>query len=321
MTRLTRRRLLSAGGAGALGLTGAKTVDNVVLGYGVVGGGTNLREQELGPLFSEHRSLDGEIATADATYWIDGGTLRIGRGADSRAYSFEGRTPGAPEDGEGRALFEDLTELGAESRYEFHTLGGFLERLGETTPRALATEALRGRVSDPVEPALVERFAGVPPADAIALLRGIKRGFREHGHYDVPRYVGGSIQDNVLRGTVDLRAPFEGPTDFETLIEEERTGLFCGEMTVRAIEALHSVPATEQDPPLAAFWVRDRRHKHVYNGLASVVRDGGALRLPVTFVDYTDSTLADDFLVRRLTGEMLCAYDRRHRADEIGWAV
>ncbi|MFC6905080.1 hypothetical protein [Halalkalicoccus tibetensis] len=321
MTRLTRRGLLRTGGAGVLALAAGKTVDNVALGYGVVGGGTNLREQELGPLLSERRSLAGEVVTADATYGIDGGTLRVDRGTDSRAYSFENGASDAPGDGEDRALFEDLRGLEDESTYEFHTLEGFLERLDGTTPRALATEALRGGVSDPVEPSVVNRFAGVPPADSVGLLSGLKRGFREHGYYDVPRYVGGSVQDNVLRGAVDLRAPFEGPTDFETLIEEERTGLFCGEMTVRAIEALHSVPATEQDPPLAAFWVRDRRHKHVYNGLASVVRDGPSLAVPVTFVDYTDSTLADDLWVRSIAGEMLCAYDRRHRADEIGWGV
>lgn len=67
--------------------------------------------------------------------------------------------------------------------------------------------------------------------------------------------------------------------------------------------------------------MRDWRHKHVYNGLASVVRDEDELRVPVTFLDYTYSTLYDDLRVRRIAGEGLCAYDRGHRADEVYWSV
>jgi hypothetical protein len=183
------------------------------------------------------------------------------------------------------------------------------------------TTALRGRIAEPVTPETVTQFGGVSPTDRKGLITGLKDGFREYGYYDVPRYIAGSVQDNMIQGARDLRAPFEGPTDFETLLEEGTTGLFCYELTYRAIEALHSVPATEQNPPLVGFWIRDRRHKHVYNGIASVLRDDGELRVPMTFLDYTDSTLYDDLRVKRITGEGLCACDRGHRADEIYWNV
>jgi hypothetical protein len=61
--------------------------------------------------------------------------------------------------------------------------------------------------------------------------------------------------------------------------------------------------------------VRDRRHKHVYNGLATAFLEDG-LTIAVTFLDYTHSTLYHDF---RLIG--LAAYDEWHRADEIHWDV
>lgn len=319
MRRLTRRQMLGAVGTGTLGLGSAKAIDNVVLGYGP-GGGTNLREQDLAPLLAERRSLTGEFAADGTTYHVDREALWIDRGDDWRRYPFEE----GPEDLDGAALalFDDLRELRSDpDPYEYHTLEEFFGRLEATMPRALATEALRGGVTSPVDPGLVTRFSDVSPTDGEGLVGGLKRAFREHAHYDVPRYVAGSVEDNLVRGAVDLRAPFEGPTDLETLIEKGRTGLFCYELTDRAIEALHSVSAADQTPPLAGFWVRDRRHKHVYNGLASVVRDDGRLRVPVTFLDYTHSTLYDDLRATRLLGEGLDAYGPRHRADEIHWSV
>ncbi|KYH27796.1 hypothetical protein HAPAU_04670 [Halalkalicoccus paucihalophilus] len=291
MREFTRRQLLRAVGTGGLALGSVKAIDNVVLGYGV-GGGTNLREQDLDPLLAENRQFGGKIEDGGMTYDVDGEGLWIERGDDQRFHPFDER----PDDlaGDALALFRDAAELMAETTYEYHTIAGFFGRLSETTPRPLATAALRGDVSDPVAPAVVERFCGVSPANSEGLVEGLKEGFREYGHYDIPRYVAGSVEDNVVMGRVDLRAPFEGPTDIGTLIEEDSTGLFCYELSYRAIEALHSVSATDQRPPLAAFWVRDRRHKHVYNGLASVVRKGGQLRVPVTFLDYTHSTLYDD---------------------------
>ncbi|ADJ16302.1 hypothetical protein [Halalkalicoccus jeotgali] len=316
--RISRRRVLGALGVGGLGLGSAKAIDNVVLGYGV-GGGTNLREQDLDPLLAENRQFGGRIEDGGTTYHVDEDGLWIERDDDRRRHPFDER-PGDLA-GDALALFRDAATLVAETTYEYHTMAEFFERLGEATPRPLATAALRGSVSNPVAPAVVERFCGVSPANGAKLLEGLKEGFREYGHYDIPRYVAGSVEDNIVIGRVDLRAPFEGPTDIETLIEDGSTGLFCYELSDRAIEAIHSVAATDQRPPLAAFWVRDRRHKHVYNGLASVVRDDGRLRVPVTFLDYTHSTLYDDLRAKWVVGEGLDAYGRRHRADEIYWSV
>lgn len=321
MTRLSRRRLLGAIGTGGLVVGSAKAIDNVVLGYGGIGGGTNLREQELAPLLSENRAFGGRIVDGETAYHVDESGLWIDRNTEGnwRHHPFGESPKGISNDA--WALFRDATELGLETPYEYHSLEGFFERLVETIPRPLTTAALRGNVSEPVAPEVVERFGGVSPTNGEDLIEGLKDGFREYGHYDVSRYVAGSVQDNVVRGTIDLRAPFEGPTGFETLIEEESTGLFCYELTYRAIEAVHSAPAIDQRPPLAAFWVRDRRHKHVYNGLASVVRAGGDLRVPVTFLDYTDSTMYDDLRITPVAGEGLSAYDRGHRADGVYWSV
>jgi hypothetical protein len=319
MKRFSRRQLLGIVAGSGLTLGSAKAIDNVVLGYGGIGGGTNLREQDLDPLLTENRAFGGRIEDGDQTYHIDDDRLWVGHDDDWQQHFFDEQ----PEDlaGDALDLFQDARELRTKTDYEYHTREEFFARLDETSLRPLATAALRGGVTEPTSPEIVTQFSGVSPTDGEGLITGLKDGFREYGYYDVPRYIAGSVQDNVIQGARDLRAPFEGPTDFETLVENERTGLFCYELTYRAIEALHSVPAIEQNPPLASFWVRDRRHKHVYNGIASVLRDDGDLRVPVTFLDYTDSTLYNDLRMRWITGEGLCAYDTGHRADEIHWNV
>lgn len=323
--RLTRRRLLGSLGAGTVGLGTAKAIDNVVLGYGTIGGGTNLRDQELAPLLDERRSLRGTFDAADREYAVGEGTIHERRSDEDgwRRYPLDGPTPDAGDATPGvHELHRDVTAI-ADGAYAYEPMGleAFFDRLAAATPRRYTTAALRGAVSEPVSTEVVRRFADADPSAAEALVYGLKGGFREHAAYDVPRYVGGSIEDNLIRGAVDLRAPFEGSTDFETLLERERTGVFCWELTNRAVEAFHASAATDQRPPVACFWVRDRRHKHVYNGLTGVIREAGGLRLPVAFVDYTHSTLYDDLRVRRLVGEGLDAYDRRHRADEIGWSI
>lgn len=78
------------------------------------------------------------------------------------------------------------------------------------------------------------------------------------------------------------------------------------------------IPAHRQDPPVFAREVYDRRHGHVYTAVGSVHREGDALTLLATFVDYSRSTWYDDFEVRPLFGEGINAYDSRHRASRIG---
>lgn len=278
------------------------------------------RRQDLAAMLDESRSLRGAVAANGRRYEVTDDAIREQR-ADANGWRRHPLDEPAPDAPGARELHRDVRAIddGAVT-YEPLSPDAFFDRLAAGEPRPYTTAALRGSVSRPATPRVVRAFAGVDPTTPEELVAGLKRGFREHATYDVPRYVGGSIEDNLLRGAVDLRAPFEGPTDFETLLEDNRTGLFCYELAYRAIEALHASPATGQTPPIAGFWVRDRRHKHVYNGLASVIHDDGVY-VPVTFVDYTHATLYDDLRLRWLLGEGLAAYDRRHRADEIHWGV
>ncbi len=329
---MNRRRALSLIGGGLLTLGSFRAVDNVLLGYGHLDGGTNLVAQDVGGLLDERLEL-GSVAVGGE----DGGYELLATTGEERAWL-------RPADGEWRsvprtavavreaddehglggafvALVEDGTSIGSgDHRYEFYQPEAFFERVGNAEHRPVITGALRGPIAEPVAPETVLGFANADPADPEALVYGLVDGFREHGSYDVPRYVGGSIQDNVLMGRVNLRAPFERSTDLDSLTERGHTGLFCWELSYRAAEALHATPATEQTVPVAAFWVRDRRHKHVYNGLATAFLEGG-LTVAVTFLDYTHSTLYHDLRLTGVTGEGLAAYDEWHRADEIHWDV
>ena len=82
----TRRGLLArVAGAGAVA-GGAKAVDNVLVGYGVLVG-TNLKAQDLGPLFTDH------LTPTERTYPLDDGrtlaygdgVLRVVRGGETAA--------------------------------------------------------------------------------------------------------------------------------------------------------------------------------------------------------------------------------------------
>ncbi|WP_331234700.1 hypothetical protein [Natronorarus salvus] len=329
---MNRRRALSAIGGGLLALGSFRAVDNVLLGYGHVDGGTNLLDQELDGLLDERLELDpvtvdGErgsyellVESEDERAWL-------------RPHGGEWSSTPSPTDAVRRAdddhglawavttLVEDAAaiERGAHD-YEFHGPEGFFDRVRDAEHRPAITGAMRGSVAAPVSPETVVEFAAAEPSNPEALANGLAEGFREYGSYDVPRYVGGSIQDNVLLGRVDLRAPFEVTTDLDSLLERGHTGLFCWELSYRAIEAFHAVPAVRQAVPVAAFWVRDRRHKHVYNGLATAFLEDG-LRIAVTFLDYTHSTLYHDVRLTGLAGERLSAYDEWHRADEVHWDV
>ncbi len=327
---VTRRRALGlAGGAAALGA--GKAVDNVLIGYGVVVG-ENLTTQNLSavaderldPSLAESPLPDGHRAAVrgDALAVVD---------ADDEAVATVS-LPGDPDEGAAvderlgfgggpvEELVRDLSALRrGEYEYAFSTREPFFERVDDAESRAVTTGALRGPYYAGADPETVESFADADPSRPRAVLDGLVDGFREYSSYDVPRYLAGSVEDNVLFGTVDLRQHFRTEADFDAIRADDGTGMFCWEFVNRSLEALHAVPARRQRRPVVGLKVVDDRHKHVYTGVASVVRESGDLVIPATFVDYTHSTLYDDFSLTGLLGEGVEAYNERHRATDIYW--
>jgi len=327
--RLSRREALAYGTGAGAGLGGWKALHNVVLGYGIVAG-TNVLEQDLGTLADERFAVrsgvtslgaydvraDGDSAGLyDDGERIDGVAIEDSTAAAARIDA-EYDLDGAPF----AQLHADMGALAnGDVTYSFTQTDAFLDRIAAAEARPYTVDALRGPVFDSPESEFVAEFADEPPTDAGGLIGGLKHGFRKYSSYDIPRYLAGSIQDNVILGAHNLRQYFESPTDFEALANGENTGLFCTELVNRSIEAFHSVPATEQSPPVVAGSVYDERHKHSYTVLASAVREDGELVIPATFVDYTHSTLYDDLHLRWLMGEGVEAYNDRHRVTEIFW--
>ncbi len=327
---LTRRQLLAGAVGGGATVGSGVAIYNVFLGYDRFTG-TNLTIQDLDSVVSGGLSPSGEhVATAE-DYRIEQHDGVISVRDDERIAEFD---PAAddPVDAatvdddlelEGGPLEELVADLAAleagEVRFVYDQSPAFFDRLESESTRPFTASALRGRRIAAVDPGLVETFAGVDPADTRALVTGLAEGFREYSSYDVARYVAGSIEDNVIFGRRDLRRHFESPADFEALVAGENDGLFCTELTRRAMEAFHAIPAPEQTHPVFTGYVCDYRHKHYYLLLASVRRVDGELVIPVTFLDYMYSTLYDDFRVRWALGEGIEAYDSRHRADEIRW--
>lgn len=324
----SRRGVLKGiAGGGAL-LAAGKSIDNVVLGYGVLVG-TNLRDQNLGDLADQGlRPGGGPVPAGEYGVTATPETVRIVDEGDGVAAFDPGETgpEGAraigAEHGLGDATAElarDIEELSAGAHtFEFCGIEEFFELVRRAEARPYTAGVLRGwhRTANPDR---VERFADANPEKPESVVHGLATGFRQHSHYDVARYVAGAAQDNVIMGVADLRAPFREPVGFGALLEEDGgTGMFCYEFTHRSIEAFHAVPAPEQSVPVIGARVIDDRHKHVYTGVASVVRDDG-LRVPMTFVDYTHATLYDDFRVRGLLGDGLEGYNDRHRATAIEW--
>ena len=324
---VSRRGALKALAGGGLALGGAKAADNVLVGYGVLTG-TNLVEQDLAALaWREFRPRAGYRVTAGGhavATTADG--VRIARDGEpiaEPAYAELTASTGTEYDLP-EALGGFLADLGAvargEATFEFHQSEAFFDRVEAAEARPLATGAMRHWPK--ADPEVVGEFADADPADPQAVLDGLVSGFREHTYYDIPRYAAGSIQDNVIFGAADLRAPFRDPVGFSDIADGPQTGMFCYEFTSRSLEALHAVPATEQTAPVVGASVLDRRHKHVYTGVASLVREEngeGDLRVPMTFVDYTHTTLYDDLHLRGVTGEGFEAYNDRHRATKVDW--
>ena len=331
---LTRRNALAAIGGGAA-LGGGKAVDNVLLGYGVLVG-ENLRTQDLAAVAGER--ID---ATLRDSALPDG--YRAAVGDDSLSVVDPGgetaatvSLPGDPDDGAAvdadlgfetgavEQLVRDLSDLRAgEHEFAFSGVEEYFDRVDAADARPFTTGALRGPHYADADPETVEAFADADPTRPRALLDGLVAAFREYSSYDVPRYLAGSVEDNLLFGAVDLRQHFQTPADFDAVREDDGTGMFCWEFANRSLEALHAVPAHRQRRPVVGMKVHDERHKHMYTGVASAVREGGedgVLVIPATFVDYTHSTLYDDFHLTGVLGEGVEAYDERHRATEIYWA-
>lgn len=321
-----RRRALKYLGGGLTAIAAGKAVDNVLLGYELLG--TNLREQDLaglvgGAFFRGVRRTD--VGDHRVLLWDD--TLRIQRGPRVVvATEFPTVTDGAAArfdeeyglDGYVAIGVPVLDALHRNVRFEFSTSDPFFERIREGAAVPEAVELLRSHAS--VSPEIVGRFTGAEPARPQAVVEGLVDGFREHAHYDLERYAAGSIQDNVIFGAIDLRAALGGAVDYESLMATEGTGMFCNEFANRSVEALHAVRAREQSTPVFAGTVRDRRHKHVYTAIGSVLREGDGYVVPMTFVDYTHTTLYDDLNLRGALGEGLEAYNRRHMATGISWS-
>ncbi|RBI64564.1 hypothetical protein DMJ13_08830 [halophilic archaeon] len=325
---LTRRQLLAGIGGGAATVGGAKAVDNVVLGYGVLVG-TNLRDQNLGALARERFGPSAfSVSVSGHRLRLRGDEIRVRDGDAWRSLPLSASPEAAAElDAElgleGGPLEQLVRDLGAisagEFRFEFAQYEEFFDRVRDADDRPFTVQAVRGNRFADVPPETVESFTGASPKRPEAVVEGLVGGFRDRTSYDVPRYVAGSVEDNVIFGATDLRKYFRSPTTFDAIESGDDTGMFCYEFTWRSVEALHALPAHRQRTPVVGAKVFDDRHKHVYTGVASVVRRDGDLVVPMTFVDYTHTTLYDDLNARGLLGEGLRAYDDRHRATAIYW--
>ena len=326
---MERRRALKYIGGGLLALGTGRAAHNTVIGYGRITG-TNLTEQDLHPLIAERLGADGYTAgLGEYTVSLSGDEIAVsasGEHVETVSVSDATREEAATiddeydlDEGPVEQLVRDVEALRV-GEYVVEPSGyeAFFDRLREVDTRAHSVGAARNLWTD-ADPEVVEEFLGSPPTDPERVVVELMDAFREYSNYDVPRYLAGAVEDNILMSRVELREYFESPTDFAAIAEDENTGLFCTELTRRSIEALQAVPAHEATLPVVAGYVRNARHKHVYTAIASLYRRDDELILPITFVDYTDTTLYDDFRVTRLTGEGLDAYDTGHRATEMYW--
>lgn len=327
--RLGRRAWLKRAGAATAGVGAAVAGNNVVLGYGVVSG-TNLTEQSIGDIASEpFLELPREAP-------VPGGRLRIDRGGDRLSVRGDGvrrlplaeTTPAlAREAAAAVAVDPDTVETAVadvlalrrgDVRWEPVEFDAFRGTVAEGTPRPVATGLLRAGYTDG-DPETVAAFTGADPTDPVATAYALAGAFRETTYYDVPRYVAGAIQFNVLLDTVEIRKYLRSDTSFEALVEGRTDGMFCQELTHRSIEAFHAPSVLAQSPPVASVIAFDPRHRHNYTAVASVTRRDGELVAPIAFLDYTHSTLYDDLNLRGVLGEGLEAYNSRHRARELAW--
>ncbi len=315
---MRRRELLRTGvGAGVtLGL--ARALHNTVIGYGQFGIGENLTEQHIGGL-------------ARAGYpGPNGGRLALGDGelligTESVRYREDGTdewtSVGAAETPESvQTLTSDIRSLQrGEFDVEVFPLEDFFEWIDQRQSRPTLLGLLRRQHAVRPDRSLIDEFTGIDPGNGKTLLGGLAEAFAESTTYDIPRYAAGSVQDNLLPVDVDLRGPFRPDIGFEQLVDADGIGLFCGEYTLLTNRALRSVPPADQSPPLRGLTVYNDRHKHVYNGVISVVESENGLVIPVTFVDYTFTTLRATVGLDNIAPGEKNAYGTGHRADRINW--
>lgn len=326
-----RRREAMAYAVGIGGGLGVwKTLDNVVLGYGVITG-TNLHRQDLTPLVNEHlRPRSHALPVGAFTAHIEnrGQTLRVTSAGETLGQVSLDPTEGSvaeldvspsSTDGTLAALHADLSAIASGVPVEPMSLQEFFETVPSMDTRPRAIQALRSEAFAGAPLDIVETFTDTDPADPPAIVDGLADGFRQHATYDAPRYAAGAIEDNVLRGAIGLREHLEEDKTMEAMVDGARPGLFCTELTIESIRALHARPAYEQTVPVSACYVSDSRHKHAYTGIVSLARLDGELVMPMTFVDYTFTTLYADLGLDRLLGSEPDAYDTRHRATDIYW--
>lgn len=328
LPEVTRRQAIAGAGGVLSGVGALRVLDNVVLGYGELGNGTNLREQDLAALATENLPMAYDEQVGGHRVRVTGDEVVVGTGSGDRRLALDTDDRGAASDldadlgldGRLAALYADARDLRVGAfGMAFSQPAAFFRRLREADARPDAVAAIRGQGDRVADPDIVERFADAPPTRPERLAEALVAAFREHASYDIPRYAAGSVEDNVIFGAADLRGHFENEVTFEAMLERDDAGLFCWELAVRSIEALQAVAPWDQSVPVAACYVRDRRHKHAYTGVASVVREDGDLVVPMTFLDYTHSTLYDDLHVTPITGRGLAAYDARHRATHVYW--
>lgn len=315
---MNRRELLSFGVRGGLAFGLAKALHNTVLGYGHVGLGENLHSQPLEEIARERFRLPEWYDTQ-----VAGQRVRL-RPSGPVVRTSDGRWEPIPEDPTRSALRRfrnDLQDLRTGSfRFAFASPDTLFRTVDAAETRPALVDVIRGHLQQRTDPETVEAFADVSPTRAEPLIRALVGAFREQTRYDFPRYLAGAVDDNVLPVNGNLRGPLRPDADLRTIHEaEDPVGLFCGEYTRLSIRAVHAVPARDQSPPLYGVYVRDRRHKHAYTGFGSVIDEEGELVLPMTFVDYTDTTRYGDLRLESLFGSGFDAYDTWHRADEIRW--
>lgn len=322
---VTRRQAIKLG-AGGVGFAALARVAYEYTGFGTVGG-TNVTEQSLAPLARDRLAASPfTLETPNGSVVFDGETAGLRRGdgewvavaqvgdegAESPDVNATDRLPEPISDvvADVRAIARDAVE------FEFAGVEAFFQRLRAAELRPFAVAALRGTGFDRPDREAIREFTGADLDDPAGLVAGLAEGFAARTHFDVARYVAGSIEDHLLLGTVPVGEPFREPTDFQAILAGV-SGLYCYQYALRSIEAFHAVAPPRQSPPVFGALVLDDRHNHAYTALASVVREAGRLRIPMTFLDYYYATLFSNLGLEWALGEGIDAYDGHHRATDV----